>query len=105
MKVIAIILALLLFSPPAVPCSDEHPAEDLCQNETGDHHNHQDENEDSCAMTCICSCCGTTITYQPIPNFNLELNADISSSLFSTYQSIYRFGFLANIWQPPKVIS
>ena len=36
---------------------------------------------------------------------DLKLNIEISTELISTYQPIYRFNFLSNIWQPPQVIS
>jgi hypothetical protein len=89
----------------AKPCSDGQNIEDQHQDEISVNHNHQEDSDDSCPVTCICNCCGMTITYEPIKTFNLKLNSEISSELISTYQPIYRFNFLSNIWQPPQVIS
>ncbi len=99
----------------AKPCSDDLNIEDQHQDEISTNHNHQDEistnhnhqedSDDSCPVTCICNCCGMTITYEPIKTFDLKLNVEISTELISTYQPIYGFNFLSNIWHPPQVIS
>ncbi len=89
----------------AKPCSDGQNIEDKHQDEISVNHNHQEDSDDSCPVTCICNCCGMTITYVPIKTFDLKLNIEISTELISTYQSIYRYNFLSNIWQPPQVIS
>jgi len=68
-------------------------------------HNHQNDSDDSCPITCACNCCGMTITYQPLQTFNLDLNNQISTEIISVYQSIYRFDYHSNIWQPPQLIS
>lgn len=96
---------MLMYSPSGVPCSDGDVIEDQCRNEICDDQDHHDDNEDSCAITCICYCCGVTITYQPAQMLDLDLDINISTTLFSTYQSVYRFGFLSSIWEPPKTIS
>lgn len=105
MKFLAFILAITIFALSAKPCSDGQNIEDQHQDEISVNHNHQEDSDDSCPVTCICNCCGMTITYEPIKTFNLKLNSEISSELISTYQPIYRFNFLSNIWQPPQVIS
>ncbi|BAO76443.1 hypothetical protein WPG_2213 [Winogradskyella sp. PG-2] len=46
-----------------------------------------------------------TITYQPIQTFELGINNHISTEIISDYQSIYRFDFLSNIWQPPQLMT
>lgn len=106
MKGITIILSLIILVLSIKPCSDGNNAEDQHQDEISANHNHQNDSDDSCAFTCICNCCGTSITYQqPVTSFNLELNTIISTKIFSSYQSIYRFDFHSNIWQPPQLIS
>ena len=105
MKFITIILSLLILVLSIKPCSDGNNAEDLHQDEITAEHNHQNDSDDTCPITCICNCCGMSITYEPIKTFNLKLNIEISTELISTYQPIYRFNFLSNIWQPPQVIS
>ena len=74
-------------------------------NQHVDEHNHQNDSDDTCPITCICNCCGIAITYQPIQTFELGINNQISTEILSVYQSIYRFNFHSNIWQPPQLIS
>ena len=105
MKFVTIILSLIILLLSAKPCSDGQNIEDQHQDEISVNHNHQEDSDDSCPVTCICNCCGMAITYEPIKTFDLKLNIEISSELISTYQPIYRFNFLSNIWQPPQVIS
>ena len=105
MKFVTIILSLIILLLSAKPCSDGQNIEDQHQDEIGVNHNHQEDSDDSCPVTCICNCCGMSITYEPIKTFNLKLNIEISTELISTYQPIYRFNFLSNILQPPQVIS
>ena len=105
MKFITIILSLLILGLSIKPCSDGNNTEDQHQEEISAEHNHQNDSDDTCPITCICNCCGMSITYEPIKTFNLKLNIEISTELISTYQPIYRFNFLSNIWQPPQVIS
>ncbi|KGL59053.1 hypothetical protein PHEL85_3327 [Polaribacter sp. Hel1_85] len=45
------------------------------------------------------------ITHQLIQTFDLVINNQISTEIASVYESIYRFKFHFNIWQPPQLIS
>jgi hypothetical protein len=105
MKGITIIVSLIILVLSIKPCSDGNNAEDQHQDEISIDHNHQDDSDDSCPITCLCNCCGMTITYQPVIIFNLDFIPKISTTVFSTYQSIYRFDYQSNIWQPPQLIS
>ena len=105
MKFITIILSLLILVLSITPCSDGNNSEDQHQDEISANHNHQNDSDDSCPITCACNCCGMTITYQPLQAYTLGLNNQISTEIISDYQSIYRFNFHSNIWQPPQLIS
>lgn len=105
MKNIAVILSILFLVLSVKPCSDGNNAEDLHQDEISANHNHQEDSDDSCPITCVCNCCGMAIAYVPVKTFNLNLNEKISTEFFSNYQSNYRFDFLSNIWQPPQLNS
>lgn len=94
-----------MLSLSAKPCSDGQNIEDQHQDEVSISHNHQDDVDDSCPITCFCNCCGMSITYEPLATFNLIEYHKISTELISTYQPRYRFNVLSNIWQPPQVIS
>ena len=89
----------------AKPCSDGQNFEDQQQDKISMEHSHQEDSDDSCPVTCICNCCGMSITYEPLKVYSLINYHDISNELISTYQPIYRFNFLSNIWQPPQVVS
>ena len=105
MKFITIILSLIILVLSIKPCSDGNNAEDLHQDEITTEHNHQNDSDDTCPITCACNCCGMTINYQPLQTFELYINNPISTEIISDYQSSYRFDLISNIWQPPKLIS
>ena len=105
MKFITIILSLIILVLSIKPCSDGNNAEDLHQDEIAAEHNHQNDSDDTCPITCICNCCGMAITYHPLQTFELCINNQISTEIQSVYQSIYRFNYHSNIWQPPQLIS
>ncbi|VXB83261.1 conserved hypothetical protein [Maribacter litoralis] len=102
MKSLSFILAVLMLTLTAKPCSDGQNFEDQQQEELSLDHNHQDDNDDSCPITCICSCCGMSIAYEPLTPFEFTFHSSISTLLTTNYQSIYRFDFHSNIWQPPQ---
>ena len=106
MKSIAIILSVLFLFLCVKPCSDGANAEDQQQEEISVHHNHQEDSDDACPITCVCNCCGIAITYQPLKMFSIEkIHATISTQTISSYQSHYHFNFLSSIWQPPQLFS
>ncbi|WP_149276652.1 MULTISPECIES: DUF6660 family protein [Flavobacteriaceae] len=105
MKNIAVILSILFLVLSIKPCTDGNNVEDLHKDEISVNHNHQEDSDDSCPITCICNCCGMAITYVPIKTFNLNRSEEISTEVFSSYQSNYRFDFLSTIWQPPQLMS
>ena len=105
MKGITIILSLILLFLSIKPCSDRNNTEDKHQDKISINHNHQNDSDDSCPFTCICSCCGMSITSAPIISFNFGVMPEISTAVFSSYQSIYRFDLDSKIWQPPQLIS
>jgi len=105
MKFIAIILSLLILALSIKPCSDRNNAENEHKKEMIAEHNHQNDIDDTCSITCICSCCGIAITYQPIQTFELGIDNLISTEILSVYQSVYRFNYYFNIWQPPQLVS
>ncbi|MFD2727361.1 DUF6660 family protein [Hyunsoonleella rubra] len=105
MKSLSLILAITIFALSAMPCSDGQNLEDEQHEEISVQHNHQEDTDDSCPVTCICNCCGMSITYEPLVSYDFILQLTISTELIFTYQPIYRFDLHSNIWQPPQVIS
>ena len=105
MKFTTIILSLLILALSITPCSDGNNIEDNHQDEIRANHSHQNDSDDSCSIICACKCCGIAITYQSLQTFELGINNPISTEIISVYQSIYRFDYHSNIWQPPQLIS
>ncbi len=105
MKFLTVILSLTILFLSAKPCSDGQNKEDQQHKEIDIEHNHQEDSDDSCPVTCICNCCGISITYEPLVTFELLNFHKISTQVISIYKSNYRFNFHSNIWQPPQVIS
>lgn len=105
MKGITIILSLILLGLSITPCSDGYNAEDQSQGDLSANHSHKNDSDDSCPVTCVCNCCGMTITYQPIEIFRLKPRIIIATTTISIYKSNYRFDFHSTIWQPPQLIS
>ncbi len=104
MKGITFILSILMLSLSLKPCSDGNNSEDHATDEISINHDHQEDSDDSCPIMCICNCCGMSITYERVESITLNTHSEISTLLFSTYQSNYRFDFLSGIWHPPKWI-
>lgn len=105
MKEVTIILSLLILFLSLNLCSDGNIIEDQHSDQISINHNHQQDSDDSCPITCICNCCGISITDQPLATFDINLHSRIPTLLFSIYQSNYRFNFYSCIWQPPQLIS
>ncbi len=105
MKISAFILSLLILVLSLKPCSDGSNAEDLKKDNISLNHNHQEDHDDSCPVTCICSCCGMSVTFESIKIFTFRIHTEISNVVLSSYQSNYQFDSVAAIWQPPQLIS
>ncbi|WP_371873522.1 DUF6660 family protein [Seonamhaeicola sp. ML3] len=105
MRFITIILSLTMLFLSIQPCSDGQNLEDHHQGEISVNHNHQEDSDDSCPVTCICNCCGIAITYEPLDSYDFILQLMISTELISSYQFHYRLDVHPKIWQPPQVIS
>jgi len=107
MKTISFILGILILVLALKPCADgfcddEKNDTEVCSKPLQDHEDNQD---DSCAMLCACNCCGTLIISQVLPTFTLESKIPISTKVNSHYESHYRFAILSSIWQPPQFFS
>ncbi|WP_298420936.1 DUF6660 family protein [uncultured Kordia sp.] len=105
MKSISFILGFLILALALKPCSDGLNTEHEDDLEIGMEHNHQNDHDDSCAMLCVCNCCGALVVHQEPPTFTLQSKITISTTINSHYESHYRFNMLFSIWQPPQVIS
>ncbi|SEB47283.1 hypothetical protein SAMN04489761_0920 [Tenacibaculum sp. MAR_2009_124] len=98
-------MSLLILVLSTSECSDTLFFENQIQSKIDVNHEHEEENHDTCPITCICSCCGMTIAFQEVLLLNLNITTEEPSSLVASYLSIYNFDSLFNIWQPPKNIS
>lgn len=105
MKFLSLILAIFFVALSAIPCPDVFVEQELHHNEISGH-DHGQEEGDGCPITCVCNCCGMPLGFEPLEIYNLmSFDTTITTQLNSIYQSIYRYDFHSNIWQPPQVIS
>lgn len=107
MKSISFILGVLILVMALKPCadggcSDETAATEICDSSQ---ENHKDEHTDSCAMFCVCNCCGVLVVHQKPTMYTLHSKNEITTKLNSHYESNYRFDILFVIWQPPQLLS
>ncbi|WP_460474266.1 DUF6660 family protein [Emticicia fontis] len=109
MKILQFILSMYILTLSFLPCGD---VEDC--NEVGNvpvifsqssHSEHQDDAE-FCSPFCICTCCGTNISY----NFHIPFLASedqpyvFTQNLRVAYKNDSSLSnFFGNIWQPPKL--
>lgn len=105
MKVNTFLLAVLILLLSLKPCSDGNNTEDLKKDKISLNHNHQDDHDDTCPVTCICSCCGMSVTFESIKIYTFRIHTAISNVVVSSNQSNYQFDSVAAIWQPPQLIS
>lgn len=104
MKSISFVIGVLLLALALKPCSDGFNSEHDTITETSTEHSHQNDHDDSCAILCVCNCCGVLIVYQKPATYSLQGKIIISTALQSYYESHYRFDRLFNIWQPPQFV-
>ncbi|WP_299252586.1 DUF6660 family protein [uncultured Aquimarina sp.] len=105
MKFITIILSVFILGLVPAPCSDEFNSEHQEEISFSEKHDNSEDTDDSCHSICICACCGLTIAYELLKQYNVDIRTVIISKDDCIYQSDYTFYFFPNIWQPPQVIS
>ncbi len=106
MKIVAFILATIIFSMAVRPCEDCF-ADVACINENqahfeGQSKNHSQEKQDGCTTFCICQCCGTPFTIPML--FDLGEILDCGEFSYSEqYSFLYSFDYSNGIWRPPSL--
>jgi len=115
MKSISFILGILILALALKPCADGFCVDDaetdteICTVHICDVEKSQDDHtndyDDSCAMFCVCSCCGVLVLHQELPVVTVNSKIKISTQVYSQYESHYRFDMLHSIWQPPQFVS
>ena len=91
MKNISFILGFLILALALKPCSDGLNAEHENDSEIAMEHSHQNDQDDSCAMLCVCNCCGISVIYQTPPTFTLQSRINISTTVNSYYDHTIDF--------------
>ncbi|MFC2109833.1 DUF6660 family protein [Bacteroidota bacterium] len=105
MKNIAILLSILMMTMSFTPCSDGHSEDHEEGIALEINHNHSQDSDDSCPVTCACTCCGTAITFEEIKLFELKISTKVVEKTKIEYSSIYYFNYLSEFWHPPQKIS
>ena len=105
MKILSVILTFLILSLSTRECYGLQFSDNLHHIEKDCGNNHDKSSHDDCSFSCICYCCGKTISFHEIAKLNVVIATEIPSLLVAVYQTTYKFDNLFNIWQPPKVNS
>jgi hypothetical protein len=105
MRGITFILSIFILFLSLNPCSDGKNTADQEVEEISFNHDHQEDTDDNCPVTCNCNCCGMTISTQLIIPFEIIEYIKISTQKGVEYQSTYQFDFHFSIWEPPQIIS
>ncbi len=79
-------------------CSIKAPAQ-ISSASNHEKHNHKAEH---CTPFCTCSCCASTVTYQPGTEITLAV-PESASRKYSIYHSSFCPEIAFAIWQPPKI--
>ena len=85
------------------PCSDGINSEHLDGISIELEHDHSTDSDDNCPTTCVCKCCGATITFVPAKRIVVPTDPLISTVVFCNYPVNYLFEYQSNIWQPPRM--
>jgi len=104
MKLIINIRRLLILVSSLEPRFDRNNVVGMHQDGITAENQHQNDNDDSCSITCVSDCCGIAMVYQPLRAFELDIKPPTLVEIASIYQLVYRFDHHSNIWQPPKLI-
>lgn len=104
MRFISILLIIYFISISVLPCADRddtHTNDQIEYSET--HHSDNCPDGMECSPFCACACCGCVgfnLPFYHTMNFISYSYSELNSS-YSTISFIP--GFLASIWQPPKI--
>ena len=86
------------------PCSDGNNAEDKHQDEISANHNHQNDSDDTCPVTCICNCCGCQVfAFNAVYTYSLFPHNLVIDKKIPEYKSVLTSNFFGSIWQPPQI--
>ena len=106
MKNLSFILGILILALALKPCADVFCVDtDVCVEDSCESHHEDEQQDDSCAMLCVCNCCGALVLHQELPVFTIHSKLKIATKINSQYKSHYRFDITSAIWQPPKYVS
>lgn len=90
-----------------MPCTDANTCDTDFHSETTqtEHHNHNEDHNDSCSPFCVCACCGSVVGFVLTSNkvaFNATEKIN-NPALISNYDSIFNSAYFYSFWQPPKI--
>ncbi|MBC7390494.1 MAG: hypothetical protein H7329_14865 [Opitutaceae bacterium] len=103
MRLAAIILSFIIVFLSVMPCTDRITCEQ--ESESIAHHDHSDDQTDTCSPFCICACCGSISLEMPfIENpFRLERQEMMVSKQDVPNNPNFTSSHFFSIWQPPKI--
>ena len=89
-----------------MPCTDAATCENdsHASNTSSKHHDHREDDTDSCSPFCVCACCGVAGVIFSSPKLFFAKSKKIHTpALASTYNSEFISTYYYTFWQPPKI--
>ena len=65
---------------------------------------HQNDHKDHCSPFCVCSCCGTSITFEITETDSYPKTVSMKCC-DCVYSFLYNFSPINSIWHPPSFIT
>ncbi|MCK6541163.1 hypothetical protein L6Q79_00615 [bacterium] len=104
-KILTLIFSFYLLALAVMPCSDKddckYHGSEQSTFATTDHSDHDSDTE-NCSPSCMCACCGQSMTniFYPTALYNLT---PFASQDFLVYNASFVSEVYLSIWQPPKI--
>ena len=88
-----------------MPCTDAVTCEKNTHIATSyNHHDHREDQTDSCSPFCVCACCGVAgVLFSSTKLFLTKTKKVNTHTLDSTYNSEFISTYYYTFWQPPKI--
>jgi len=103
MKILCFILSLYVLLLGTVPCCSDNNCNDQIKTENADNHSqdHKDSDRNTCSPFFTCGTCSGFVFIRTRVDFKKA--SFIQDKLITVYKSQFTDGYIAKIWQPPKI--
>ena len=104
MRFFITIFSMYIMALAMMPCTDAVTCENEKSATASSHHDHGDDEKDSCSPFCVCACCGVAGVLFSSPKLFFTKSKKVHTpALVSTYNSEFLSTYYYTFWQPPKI--